>query len=132
MSLSFQQLRDASYSRNKRWHPGFISEQDEWTNGDWANAMAGEVGEAVEAVLYLVVASGKTSNNIKKLRRHEEGLNSNRDPSTDDLFDNIAKELADVIIYADLLASKLGLDLEDAIKLKFNEVSEQMGFSERL
>lgn len=132
MSLSFQDLRTASWSRNKRWHPGFLEEQDGWTNGDWANALAGEVGEAVEAILYLVVASGRTSNFVKKMRRHEEGIASDKDPSMEELLNHIAEEIADVVIYADLLATKLGLDLEASVKDKFNVVSERMGFTERL
>ena len=39
----------------------------------------------------------------------------------------IADELADAIIYADLLATRLDVSLEDAIIRKFNEVSERMG-----
>ncbi len=38
----------------------------------------------------------------------------------------IAKELADTIIYADLLAARLDINLEEALIVKFNEVSVRM------
>lgn len=38
---------------------------------------------------------------------------------------NIAHELADLVIYADLLAARLDIDLGEAIKFKFNEVSDK-------
>lgn len=43
-----------------------------------------------------------------------------------------ADELADVIIYADLIAARLGIDLGDAVRRKFNEVSELREAEERL
>jgi NTP pyrophosphatase (non-canonical NTP hydrolase) len=38
-----------------------------------------------------------------------------------------AKEMSDVICYLDLLASRMGIDLEKAIIEKFNEVSDRKG-----
>ena len=38
-----------------------------------------------------------------------------------------AKELADVQIYLDILAFRLGIDLGSAVKRKFNEVSKRVG-----
>lgn len=45
---------------------------------------------------------------------------------------DVGKELADVVIYADLWAQHLGLDLEELIRNKFNEVSVRHGAPERL
>jgi NTP pyrophosphatase (non-canonical NTP hydrolase) len=73
----------------------------------WATAVAGEVGEAC--------------NFIKKRRRGEE-------VATND----IGKELADAVIYLDLLAWNLGLDLGKAVTDKFNEVSERRGTTIRI
>ena len=73
-----------------------------WSPTDWACAFAGEVGEAC--------------NLIKKRRRGE-------DIPTQD----IAYEIADAIIYADLLAARLGISLEDAVREKFNIVSDRVG-----
>lgn len=67
--------------------------------------MAGECGEAC--------------NLIKKLRRGE-------DVPTED----IAFELADLVIYADLLAERLGIDLGAAVRAKFNFVSEHRAGSD--
>jgi len=36
-------------------------------------------------------------------------------------------EIADMVIYADLLAQRLGRKLEDAIKNKFNQTSDKVG-----
>ena len=81
--------------------------------------MAGEAGEACNAV--------------KKLRRHQDGTNTSKDPaSKEECVDAIAAELADTIIYADLLAARLGIDLGDAVREKFNAVSVLRGADERL
>lgn len=75
---------------------------DDWSPTDWATAMAGECGEAC--------------NLIKKLRRGEVVK-----------VRAIADELADLVIYADLLAARLNIDLGKAVAQKFNEVSAKRG-----
>lgn len=75
----------------------------DWTLGDWACAAAGEMGE--------------TCNKIKKIRRGDSV------PVQD-----IAEEIADTIIYLDILAAKLNIDLEQAIREKFNRRSDELGF----
>lgn len=64
--------------------------------------MAGECGEAC--------------NKIKKMRRGE-----------DVPIKDVAHELADMVIYADLLATNLGISLGDAVQEKFNLVSDRQG-----
>lgn len=39
---------------------------------------------------------------------------------------------ADVFFYLDLFARRAGVDFEDALVAKFNEISERNGFPERL
>lgn len=73
-----------------------------WSPTDWGCALAGEVGEAC--------------NLIKKLHR---GDHVDRGA--------IAHELADVAIYLDILAGRLGIDLGAAVVEKFNIVSERVG-----
>jgi NTP pyrophosphatase (non-canonical NTP hydrolase) len=73
----------------------------EWSLADWSNAIAGETGEMC--------------NLIKKIRRGDD-----IDPK------EVGKELADIVIYADILASVLGLNLADCITQKFNEVSDRV------
>jgi NTP pyrophosphatase (non-canonical NTP hydrolase) len=115
--LDFATLRRQNEARARRWHPGF-PEDDDWNGADWSNAMCGEAGEA--------------ANVVKKLRRHETGHHGARDGDEAHLHDALADELADVIIYVDLLAAKYGIDLAVAVASKFNEVSARQGFPERL
>lgn len=78
-----------------------------WSPTDWACAAAGEIGEAC--------------NLVKKLRRGET-VPANW----------IADELADAVIYADLLCTRLGMSLEEAIVRKFNAVSDRRGSAVKL
>mgnify|MGYP001570964157 CR=1 FL=1 len=97
MALDFDILRQANLERcNSAFHP-----IDEWSPTDWATALAGEVGEAC--------------NLIKKLRRGEEIATV-----------DIADEIADAVIYADLLCTRLGEQLSVAIRRKFNMVSDRV------
>lgn len=115
-------LREANSVRVKRWHgPAGV---DDWSITDWSNAVAGECGEMCNAV--------------KKLRRIEGNLkNINTEPGRQlstaiEAIHQIGREMADQIIYIDLLANKLGVDLHKAIAEKFNEKSVEYGFPERL
>jgi NTP pyrophosphatase (non-canonical NTP hydrolase) len=116
-TLRFQELSEANIARAKRWHPGF-PQDDDWNGADWSNAMCGEAGEA--------------ANMVKKLRRIETSKAGTPDSELWGLQKALAKELADVVIYADLLAAKYDINLGVAIVNKFNEVSERVGFPERL
>lgn len=113
--LTFRALRRANVSRKTRWH----GEADEWSGADWSNAMAGETGEAC--------------NIVKKLRRHETHTGTAYNtPEVEALLPALAEELADVVTYCDLLAHKYGIDLERAVREKFNLVSAAQDFPERL
>lgn len=113
--LTFSDLRAVNAMRCERWHaPG----SDPWTSADWSNALCGEAGEL--------------ANVVKKLRRHETSAVNDGDPSVEKLKEMAGEELADVIIYADLLANFLGVNLGQAVCAKFNKVSEKYGFPERL
>ena len=115
MSLSFAELAAANASRVVRWHP---PGSEPWTISDWTNAMCGEAGEA--------------ANVAKKIRRWDTGAINTGDPKISDLAQNLAYELADVVIYADLVAQHLGLDLAHAVVTKFNATSQRHGFPERI
>jgi len=65
----------------------------------WSTAVAGEVGEMC--------------NFIKKMERGDSG----------EFTTAIALEAADIVIYLDLLCTKLGIDLLGSIIHKFNQVS---------
>lgn len=92
-----------------------------WTPTDWACALAGEVGEAC--------------NIIKKMRRLETSMTAaasvaaakGEHSDTLLLTDELADELADAVMYIDLLATRMGIYLEGAIVRKFNKVSRIVG-----
>lgn len=113
--LNFDALRKVNATRCGRWHP---PKSTPWTAADWSNAMCGEAGEA--------------ANKVKKYRRWETGTKRQGDPPPAKILAAIAEEIADTVIYADLLALFLKIDLAAAIKKKFNRTSKKMGFPERL
>jgi NTP pyrophosphatase (non-canonical NTP hydrolase) len=110
--LTFDQLRTANVARCSRWHPEGITS---WSASDWTTAVTGELGELASL--------------IKMKNRERDGLPGNKfSPTKKD----IADEIADVAIYLDLLAASLDIRLDEAVISKFNEVSERVGFPERL
>lgn len=115
--FTLRDLRDINVTRCQRWHDGFPRD-DDWTVADWSNAAAGEMGEA--------------ANIVKKIRRAEFGHSGALDPDIEELKNMLGDEIADTIIYLDLLAAHQGIDLERAIRNKFNAVSDREGFPERL
>ena len=111
--LTFERLRYANLTRClDSYHP-----LDEWSLCDWATAAAGEMGEVCGVV--------------KKARR----LGHDDDLVLDDHVDLVADlsdEIADVVVYLDLLAARAGVDLASAIARKFNATSEKVGSAVRL
>lgn len=102
--LTFAELRAVSVRRSEE---AFGHKLTAWSVAEWANAMAGEVGEAC--------------NIAKKMIRGDY-------PDMYALADaerELGKELADVVMYADLLAARLGVDLGKVVREKFNEVSRR-------
>lgn len=116
---SFDELRRVNTARCKRWHPGFPDDET-WMLSDWACAMAGEAGEAL--------------NVVKKIRRIDLGTlpPSSREGDRDLLLRNLGEELADTVIYADLVAAKAHIDLARWVRTKFNGVSIRERWPERL
>ena len=111
-TLTFTELRDANVIRCERWHPNGITS---WSTSDWMTAIVGELGEAASL--------------IKMRNRERDGLTGNKFSPTQE---QIAHEVADVAIYLDLFAAAQGIDLGEAIREKFNIVSERNGFPDRL
>lgn len=101
--LEFDDLAEANAERCS----AFGHKVSEWSETDWMCAVAGEVGEA--------------ANLIKKRKRGEPVLAG-----------EVADELADAVIYLDLLATRMGIDLGDAVRSKFNRVSERIKSEVRL
>lgn len=128
-TLTFQELRDACVTRaREKFH-----EPSDWSNSDWGNALAGEFGEVAQELLEIqnlwmnFFAKLRLCDTIKKQMRQVQG-----DAPYQELQKKLAKELADVVIYADLLAEKMGISLGEAIREKFNEVSDKRGSQIRL
>lgn len=118
--LTFRDLADANKTRVQRWHPAGLAE---WSPMEWACAAAGEMGEICNAV--------------KKLKRIESGIANLNEPNRQ-LSDKpqallqIGEEIADTVIYLDLLAQRLDIDIASFVRHKFNATSEKYGFPERL
>ena len=112
--LTFDELREANVKRCINSFHGL----DRWNVAEWGCATAGECGEAC--------------NVAKKLRR----LVTNPDwkPKDGDLnlTQQLADEIADLIIYADLWAASQGIDLGRAITTKFNRTSAEVGSGVKL
>ena len=123
-SLTFTALRVANRTRmplfknatGETKHSG-----QDWTVSDWALAVAGETGELAEVLLLyslMTMSLGKAGNVMKKMRR--------KDFNPAVVVDDISEELADVVIYLDMLADSLGIDLGGAVIYKWNKKSDQL------
>ncbi len=96
--LSFERIREENVTRcNAVFHP-----LDAWSPLEYGGALAGEVGELC--------------NILKKMKR---------DGVTPALMKKSAKEAADSFAYLDLTCARLGIDLGESFRKKFNEVSRR-------
>lgn len=120
--LSLGVLRIINSLRCRRWHG---PDTEPWSLADWSNAMCGEAGEAANVVKKIRRVETNTD---REVYLSSEQANIKREA----LVGMLADELADLVIYADLVASNAGIDLSEAIVRKFNAVSEREGFPERL
>lgn len=110
-NLSFKTLREANLARLPTFRNAkgefahSQSDGSDWLLSQWSNAVLGELGEA--------------ANIIKKIERGDFSL--------DEARISLAKEFADVVAYLDILAHRAGIDLGEATRAKFNEVSVRVG-----
>jgi NTP pyrophosphatase (non-canonical NTP hydrolase) len=119
LGLTFDEVSEANAQRCARWHGSFPNhDTDDFSGGDWANAMQGEAGEA--------------GNVVKKLRRLELRLASKNNGTKEELLLKLRKEIGDTFIYLDLLASYYELNTGECVRYAFNQVSEREGFPERI
>lgn len=93
---------------------GFNHKLCSWSMSDWMTATLGELGEA--------------ANIVKKLNRVRDGIPGN-DKQSKELRAMLEEELADTFIYLDLLAAACGVDLEDAVEMKFAKTSAKIGYA---
>jgi NTP pyrophosphatase (non-canonical NTP hydrolase) len=103
-----KQLREANLRRDKEWSGG-----TKLSLSFRGNELAGETGEAC--------------NILKKLDRERLGMLGSRATC-----EALAEELADIIICVDLAAMDFDIDLETAIRRKFNLTSEKVGLETRI
>lgn len=118
--IRFEGLRIANLSRCRRWHPGGV---EDWSPERWFTATAGELGEA--------------GNALKKFFRVQDGIANKNAPERDiqtreQAIEKISDEIGDTLIYLDLFAASLDIDLEQAMRRVFNRTSEKYGFPERI
>jgi NTP pyrophosphatase (non-canonical NTP hydrolase) len=99
-----KQLKKANAQRC----PYFGHTLEEWALPQWGNAVAGETGELC--------------NVIKKIDRGD--VTDKRDGI--DLREKLGEEVADVVIYLDLLCQRAGVNLEVAIVNKFNKINDEL------
>jgi NTP pyrophosphatase (non-canonical NTP hydrolase) len=109
--LTFNTLRIANKERlpefkNKHGKPAHSkADGSDWSDAQWLQAVVGELGEY--------------ANLRKKLDRG--------DIIGEEAKQEMADELADTVIYLDLLAFRLGISLGDAVMRKWNRVSQRVG-----
>jgi NTP pyrophosphatase (non-canonical NTP hydrolase) len=106
--LTLERLRAANTERQREWDPS-----DEITLAYRGNELAGEVGEAC--------------NVLKKLERERIGIRGSRATK-----EQLAEELADVLICLDLIAMQAGINLGEATIQKFNATSDKYGLATAL
>jgi len=111
MSWTLHDLRETTLKRQIEWTDGTMDPKDALSFR--AMELGGEVGEAL--------------NIAKKLVRERNGWRGSR-ATVDDLAD----ELADVVICADLVAACENIDLMAAVKRKFNATSDKVGLTTKL
>lgn len=72
---------------------------------------------------------GELASLVKMINRERDNLPGNKfSPSQQDFAD----EIADVLTYLDLMAASLGINLGIAAAVKFNKISERVGFPDRI
>ncbi len=119
MAMDISKFQQVNEERAKRWHKG-----GDWNLLEWAGAMCGEAGEAV--------------NVAKKLKRVESKLQNINAPGRS-LVDvesariEVGKEVADTILYGLLLMARVGIENPERVLADvFNKKSKEYGFPERL
>lgn len=138
-SNTFRGLR---FVNVKRCEESFHKIAD-WTPAEWMTAVAGEVGEAANLIKKLrrIETDGLDSPQNREMlgwvRQHHPngeplGADDLKDAVTKEIKNRIGDEIADVVIYLDLLAERLGIDMGEAVIRKFNRTSEKVGSPEKL
>lgn len=116
MRLTFETLREANMARlplfrDAKGRPCHSKDDgSDWSPAQWLQAVTGELGEY--------------ANLRKKVERGDFTL--------EEALPALADELADVVIYLDILAAQLGIDLGNSIVSKWNRTSQKIGIDLRI
>lgn len=110
-NLDFTTLRTANVLRCEH---GWGHRLKGWSVAEWGNAAAGELGEAC--------------NVAKKMLRWDHDIRTElAAKSRDGYKEDLRQEIADTLIYLDLWAASEGIDLGEAVRLAFNNKSDEIG-----
>lgn len=93
---------------------GFDHALDNWSLLEWAGAMCGESGEAANV-----------AKKIKRIVGNTRG-NQGQDNDLQYLKEKLAKEVADVVIYGDLILADLGVSLQQIVTEVFDTKSVEL------
>jgi len=118
-SMTFDRLRRTNAERCEQFHP-----LDSWLPSQWSNAMAGECGETCNLT--------KKMDRVWPSNQFKVAMNKTEDQRMEDLIAHCGREIGDVILYADLLCSRLGLKLEDCVRESFNQKSDELSIDVHL
>jgi NTP pyrophosphatase (non-canonical NTP hydrolase) len=121
--LTIRTIVARAISRSNRWHKGDLNN---WSPLEWAGAMCGEAGEAANAAKKLK----RLTDEILSINKAERDLKSLAEARA-----VVAKEVADVLLYAVVLWASVGItprEAEEIICAVFNRKSEEYGFPEKL
>lgn len=119
--LSFADLAKANHERSVRTYGGA---PEIWSLSWWSTKLASECGEVAQVVTRVLNGSGDES----ALARWLDASARFAHISTDEdqtIRGALADELADVVIVADLIAQKIGVELSTAVTAKFNATSRK-------
>lgn len=113
--LTFKQLSRVCEDRTQAWDQGL---------------RRGAEAEMLYRAVELGGEAGEVLNDVKKYSRSIQNQKGGKDYI--ELAERIKNELGDVVICAERLASFLNIDLEEAVRDKFNATSKKMKFPHRL
>lgn len=115
--LTFGELEQANRERNEeRAGTYFLSSVREWTLSQFVTAIAGEVGSAAH-----IAKKIDGDREARLLDSDTSWIGVPGGPQT--VRGALADELADIVIYVDLLAQRIGVELATAVAAKFNATS---------
>lgn len=127
MGLKLSEIREKNLSRAIQSY-GHDKDLSSAGLGTWGSSLAGEYGEVAEELkdlLMLILDHMKTLKSCDTIKKSLFHLKNDNNEEYNNLIIKLRKELADVVLYTDLLSSAFDIDLESAVVEKFNEKSRR-------